>query len=147
MEKLLFKYPPVKQEDWIKQQNLLLKNCIRIDVPFEMTPVGQFVEYLSSFCSAASEDITHIRHGAVKQPNGFYVFRMVDLKDYLNQQRFSELADNKLISVMKRTLKADTTRVCAGGAGNQIRCWQIHKDKLHLDPTQPMPNLEDNDEY
>jgi len=147
MEKLLFKYPPVKQEDWVKQQNLLLKNCVRIDVPFEMTPVGQFVEYLSSFCSAASEDIAHIKHGAVKQPNGFYVFRMVDLKDYLNQQRFSELADNKLISVMKRTLKADTARVCAGGAGNQIRCWQVHKDKLHLDPTQPMPNLEDTNEY
>lgn len=145
MEKLLIKYPPVKQEDWVKQQNLLLKNCVRIEVPFEMTPVGQFVEYLSSFCAGASEDLNHIKNGAVKQADGTYIFRMVDLKDYLNQQRFSELPDNKLISVMKRTLKADTIR--AGRGTCQVRCWRVHKDKLHLDPSQPMPNLQDDDNY
>ena len=145
MERLLFKYPPIKQEDWIKQQNLLLKNCVRIDVPFEMTPVGQFVEYLSVFCAAASEDIAHIKNGPVKQPNNYFVFRMVDLKDYLNQQRFSELPDNKILSVLKRTLKADTTRVSA--SNTQIRCWRVHGDNLHLDPSQPMPTLEDTDAY
>ena len=145
MERLLFKYPPIKQEDWVKQQNLLLKNCVRIEVPFEMTPVGQFVEYLSTFCANASEDVSHIKNGAVKQAGSWYVFRMVDLKDYLNQQRFSELADNKLLSVLKRTLKADTTRVSLGGS--QIRCWRVHGDNLHLDPTQPMPNLETDDNY
>lgn len=145
MERLLFKYPPIKQDDWVKQQNLLLKNCVRIDVPFEMTPVGQFVEYLSTFCSAASEDMTHIKNGPVKQVNNYYVFRMVDLKDYLNQQRFSELPDNKLLSVLKRTLKADTTRVAVNNT--QIRCWRVHGDNLHLDPSQPMPNLQDDDSY
>lgn len=40
MEKLLFKYPPIKQEEWVKQQNLLLKNCTQIEIPFEMTPLG-----------------------------------------------------------------------------------------------------------
>jgi hypothetical protein len=145
MERLLFKYPPIKQEDWIKQQNLLLKNCVRIDVPFEMTPVGQFVEYLSTFCASASEEINHIKNGAVKQANGWYVFRMVDLKDYLNQQRFNELPDNKLLSVLKRTLKGDTARVYLNGS--QIRCWRVHKDNLHLDPSQPMPDLENDDTY
>ena len=145
MERLLFKYPPIKQEDWVKQQNLLLKNCTQIDVPFEMTPVGQFVEYLSSFCSAASEDITHIKNGPVKQANNYYVFRMVDLKDYLNQQRFSELPDNKLLSVLKRTLKADTTRVCVNKT--VVRCWRVHGDKLHMDPTQPMPQLDHDNTY
>ena len=144
MERLLFKYPPIKQEDWIKQQNLLLKNCVRIDVPFEMTPIGQFVEYLSTFCSAASEDMTHIKNGPVRQ-NNYYVFRMVDLKDYLNQQRFSELPDNKILSVLKRTLKADTTRVCI--SNTSLRCWRVHSDNLHMDPSQPMPNLQDDDSY
>jgi hypothetical protein len=145
MERLLFKYPPIKQEDWIKQQNLLLKNCVRIEVPFEMTPVGQFVEYLSTFCSNASEDTNHIRNGAVKQPNNYYIFRMVDLKDYLSQQRFSELPDNKILSVLKRTLKADTTRVSVKSI--QIRCWRVNGDNLHLDVTQPMPSLEHDDSY
>ncbi len=106
MERLLFKYPPIKQEDWIKQQNLLLKNCTQIDIPFEMTPVGQLVEYISMFCANASEDPNHIKNGAIKQ-RGWFIFRMVDLKDYLTQQRFSELAPNKILSVIKRLLKAD----------------------------------------
>ena len=91
------------------------------------------------------EDITHIKNGPVKQVNNYFVFRMVDLKDYLNQQRFSDLPDNKLLSVLKRTLKADTTRVCTNNTA--IRCWRVHSDKLHLDPSQPMPNLQDDDSY
>ena len=145
MERLLFKYPVVKQEDWIKQQNLLLKNCVRIEVPFEMTPVGQLVEHLSMFCSTASEELEHIKNGPVKQADGYYLFRMVDLKDYLNQQRFSELPDNKLLSTLKRTLKGDTSRVRSGTT--QVRCWRIHENNLHMDPSQPMPNLESDDHY
>jgi hypothetical protein len=145
MERLLFKYPPIKQEDWIKQQNLLLKNCTQIDVPFEMTPVGQFVEYLSMFCSSASDEIDHIRNGPVKQADGWYLFRMIDLKEYLNQQRFSELPDNKLLSTLKRTLKGDTTRVAV--KRTQIRCWRVHNRYLHLDTSLPMPDLSNEDSY
>ena len=144
MERLLFKYPSVKQEDWVKQQNLLLKNCVRIEVPFEMTPIGQFVEYLSVFCASASEDSNHIKNGAVKQGE-WYIFRMIDLKDYLSQQRFSELADNKLVAVLKRTLRAETTRLCVDRT--QIRCWRVHDKYLHLDPTQPMPDLSQDEHY
>lgn len=145
MERLLFKYPPIKQEDWIKQQNLLLKNCTQIDVPFEMTPVGQFVEYLSMFCSSASDELEHIRNGPVKQAGGWFVFRMIDLKEFLNQQRFSELPDNKLLSTLKRTLKADTTRVAV--QNTQIRCWRINSKYLHLDASLPMPNLEQHESF
>ena len=121
MERLLFKYPPIKQEDWIKQQNLLLKNCVRIDVPFEMTPIGQFVEYLSMFCSTASEDITHIKNGPVKQADNWFVFPYGRPQRLFNQQRFSELPDNKILSVLKSTLKLtqqeyilNTTQLDAG---------------------------------
>ena len=144
MERLLFKYPPIKQEDWIKQQNLLLKNCTQIDIPFEMTPVGQLVEYISMFCANASEDPNHIKNGAIKQ-RGWFIFRMVDLKDYLTQQRFSELAPNKILSVIKRLLKADQEKVQLNRT--TIRCWKIHENNLHIDPAQPMPELSDDYSY
>lgn len=144
MERLLFKYPPIKQEDWIKQQNLLLKNCTQIDIPFEMTPVGQLVEYISMFCANASEDPNHIKNGAIKQ-RGWFIFRMVDLKDYLIQQRFSELAPNKILSVIKRLLKADQEKVQLNRT--TIRCWKIHENNLHIDPAQPMPELSDDYSY
>ena len=109
-----------------------------------MTPIGQFVEYLSVFCASASEDSNHIKNGAVKQGE-WYIFRMIDLKDYLSQQRFSELADNKLVAVLKRTLRAETTRLCVDRT--QIRCWRVHDKYLHLDPTQPMPDLSQDEHY
>jgi hypothetical protein len=73
------------------------------------------------------------------------VFRMIDLKEFLNQQRFTELPDNKLLSTLKRTLKGDTTRVCLNRT--QIRCWRVHNKYLHMDSSLPMPNLEQDENF
>ena len=146
MEKLLFKYPPIKQEDWVKQQNLLLKNCTQIEIPFEMTPLGQLVEYVSMFCANASEDSDRIKSGPVKKQD-FYLFRMIDLKDYLNQQRFKELPDNKILSAIKQVLKADAITHTIKNPKLNVRCWRIHKDNLRIDPSTPFPDLTVNEPY
>jgi hypothetical protein len=146
MEKLLFKYPPIKQEDWVKQQNLLLKNCTQIEIPFEMTPLGQLVEYVSMFCANASEDSDRIKSGPVKK-DGFYLFRMIDLKDYLNQQRFNELPDNKILSAIKQVLKADAITHTIRNPKLNVRCWRIHQDNLRIDPNTPFPDLTVDEPY
>ena len=146
MEKLLFKYPPIKQEDWVKQQNLLLKNCTQIDIPFEMTPLGQLVEYVSMFCANASDDVDRIKSGPIKKDQ-FYLFRMIDLKDYLNQQRFKELPDNKILSAIKQVLKADAITHSIKSPKLNVRCWRIHKDNLHIDPSTPLPDLSIDEPY
>jgi len=147
MERLLFKYPPIKQEDWVKQQNLLLKNCTQIDIPFEMTPIGQLVEYVTMFCASASDNPNNIKNGAIKANNSFY-FRMVDLKDYLSQQRFKELPDNRILSVLKQVLKADAvTHTIKEPARLNVRCWRVQEAVLHMDPTIPMPKLDDQSQY
>jgi len=147
MEQLLFKYPPIKQEDWVNQQNLLLKNCTQIEIPFEMTPVGQLVEYVTMFCASASDNPNNIKNGPIKLNNSFY-FRMIDLKDYLSQQRFKELPDNKVLSVLKQVLKADAvTHTIKEPVRLNVRCWRIHETTLHIDPTIPMPTLDDQTEY
>jgi len=147
MERLLFKYPPIKQEDWVKQQNLLLKNCTQIDIPFEMTPIGQLVEYVTMFCASASDNPNNIKNGAIKANKSFY-FRMVDLKDYLSQQRFKELPDNRILSVLKQVLKADAvTHTIKEPARLNVRCWRVQEAVLHMDPTIPMPKLDDQSQY
>lgn len=146
MEKLLFKYPPIKQEEWVKQQNLLLKNCTQIEIPFEMTPLGQLVEYVSMFCANASEDSDRIKSGPVKK-DGYYLFRMIDLKDYLNQQRFKELPDNKILSAIKQILKADAVTHTIRNPKLNVRCWRIHIDNLRIDPSTPLPDLTVNEPY
>jgi hypothetical protein len=147
MERLLFKYPPIKQEDWVKQQNLLLKNCTQIEIPFEMTPVGQLVEYVTMFCASASENPNSIKNGPIKLNQCFY-FRMVDLKDYLSQQRFKELPDNKILSVIKQVLKADAvTHTIKEPIRLNVRCWRVHESALQINPTTPMPTLETDDSY
>ena len=147
MERLLFKFPPIKQEDWVKQQNLLLKNCTQIDIPFEMTPVGQLVEYVSMFCAGASDNPNNIKMGPVKL-NGSFLFRMVDLKDYLAQQRFKELPDNKILSAIKQIIKADAiTHTIKEPVKLNVRCWRIKEERLHIDPSVPMPNLANDNSY
>jgi len=147
MEKLLFKYPPIKQDDWVKQQNLLLKNCTQIDIPFEMTPVGQFVEYVSMFCASASDNPDALKSGPIKV-NGNYLFRMIDLKDYLNQQRFKELPDNKILSSLKQVLKADATmHTMKEPIRLKVRCWRVRDENLRLDPSAPMPDINEQSPY
>lgn len=147
MEKLLFKYPPIKQDDWVKQQNLLLKNCTQIDIPFEMTPVGQFVEYVSMFCASASDNPNALKSGPIKV-NGNYLFRMIDLKDYLNQQRFKELPDNKILSSLKQVLKADATmHTMKEPIRLKVRCWRVRDENLRLDPSAPMPDINEQSPY
>ena len=147
MEKLLFKYPPIKQEDWVKQQNLLLKNCTQIDIPFEMTPVGQFVEYVSMFCASASDNPNAIKNGPIKV-NGNFLFRMIDLKDYLSQQRFKELPDNKILSSLKQVLKADATmHTIKEPIRLKVRCWRVREENLRIDPSSPMPDLDEQSAY
>ena len=147
MEKLLFKYPPIKQEDWINQQNLLLKNCTQIDIPFEMTPVGQFVEYVAMFAASASDNPNNIKLGPIKQHGCFY-FRMVDLKDYLSQQRFKELPDNRILSALKQVLKADAvTHKIKEPVKMNVRCWRVREESLNLDPSVPLPDLNEQSAY
>jgi hypothetical protein len=145
MERLLYKFPMIKQEDWTKQQNLLLKNCTQIDIPFEMTPVGQLVELVSSFCNSAVEDYKHIKHGPIKRSDGNYLFRMSDLKDHLEQQRFKDMPSNKILSVLKKVLKAEPDRVQVDNVNT--RCWRIHQNKLDVNNITAYPELIDNTTY
>jgi hypothetical protein len=145
MERLLYKFPMIKQEDWTKQQNLLLKNCTQIDIPFEMTPVGQLVELVSSFCNSAVEDCKHIKHGPIKRSDGNYLFRMSDLRDHLEQQRFKDMPSNKILSVLKKVLKAEPDRVQVDSVNT--RCWRIHQNKLDVNNITAYPELIDNTTY
>lgn len=145
MERLLYKFPIIKQEDWIKQQNLLLKNCTQIDIPFEMTPVGQLVELVSTFCHSAVEDYAHIKHGPIKRADGNYLFRMSDLRDHLEQQRFKDMPSNKILSVLKKVLKAEPDRVQIDNINT--RCWRIHQNKLDGSSISEYPDLIESSHY
>ena len=98
------------------------------------------------FCANASEDSDRLKSGPVKKQN-FYLFRMIDLKDYLNQQRFKELPDNKILSAIKQVLKADAVTHTIKNPKLNVRCWRIHKDNLRIDPSTPFPDLTVNEPY
>jgi hypothetical protein len=110
-----------------------------------MTPVGQLVELVSSFCHSSVDNAEHINHGPVKRSDGNYFFRMSHLKDFLEQQRFRDLPSNKILSVLKKVLKAEPDRIQA----NQVntRCWRIHKSKLDADNIANFPELIENNNY
>ena len=95
------------------------------------------------FCATASDNPNNIKLGPIKQHGCFY-FRMVDLKDYLSQQRFKE-PDNKILSVIKQVLKADAvTHTIKEPVKLNVRCWRVREETLQIDPSIPLSLANDN---
>jgi hypothetical protein len=73
---------------------------------------------------------------------------MVDLKDYLSQQRFKELPDNRILSALKQVLKADAvTHKIKEPVKMNVRCWRVREESLNLDPSVPLPDLNEQSAY
>jgi hypothetical protein len=99
------------------------------------------------FCASASDNPNAIKNGPIKV-NGCYLFRMIDLKDYLSQQRFKELPDNKILSSLKQVLRADATmHTMKEPIRLKVRCWRVREENLRLDPSVPMPDLNEQSAY
>lgn len=99
--------PPVpKNEDWVEIVQGLLKHCTEVDMPKEMSPVGELLEHLESFITdkASTESPEDMLRGLVFCGPEEYWFRWKDFKQYLERQRFDILKQHQVLAVLKTEL-------------------------------------------
>lgn len=145
--------PLLKKDDWDRVLRTLFRHVNYVDVPYEMSPEGQFVEILTDFlqdsvsneCDRTIEDL--IRGLPYQDTQGYY-FRMKDLMKHLKAQQFTELKRNQINAVIKEKLKAwkEFKHLCNRG----VNYWIIPNESIDNpsgETTQSIPEVEKPDPY
>lgn len=133
MEVTRTQFPIVKQSEWHEQKALLLKNSTDIDIPKEMTPIGQLIEIVCNYKNTASENRDDLLKGVpFKDVSGDLILRMNDLKAYVEQEKFRELKPNEVLGVIKQNLRATKYELRKGGVS--VRCWRIPAEVMETTP-------------
>jgi hypothetical protein len=67
-----------------------MENISVIEIPVDMTPAGQLMEWIDRYCNgrAQAKTIDEINLGKPWLNNGFHYFKITDLVAYLDRVRF-----------------------------------------------------------
>ncbi len=92
LEQLSWLPPRVKEDDWTAMMNLALQECMKIEVPPELTNKGQFQELLESFCTGRVQAMS-LEELVLNKPfteHGHVFFKLDALMDYLKGKGFTQ---------------------------------------------------------
>lgn len=116
--------PPIpKSEDWTKIVQGLLKHVTEINIPKELSPVGQLLELVEQFIinKGSTESPEVLLRGLVFCGPVSYMFRFLDLKDYLQRQRFDLLRQNEILATLRTQCNMYRHYQKIAGRGMQIQ--------------------------
>lgn len=131
-------YQTYKQSEWLESLASIATACTVIEVPEEMTPAGQFCEIFEEWLTdhSSSDGPEVLVRGVPFKTNAHYIFRMRDLKDRLEREKFRELEGNQITAVLKQKYECEkkTQRIQRTSAS----CWQVElKHFTDTDPLEP----------
>lgn len=103
----------VKREDWEAMVSEMMAAVQVIQIPKEMTRGGQFMDVLEDFLDRAADEPVkeHLLSGQPVRENGEILFRLKDLNNYMNAQRFTLLPYNEVIAALKNYCDAQRRSV------------------------------------
>lgn len=138
METLQKMPPSMKMDQWEPIVARLMQHCTKIEVPPEMSPIGQFKEYFEEFLINRSQSNTmeDLLRGIPFKSATHYSFRLRDLTAYLSQNKFTALKQNEIFAVMKNDYKAN--KKASAIAGRFVRYFEIPIPN-HEQPNNPEP--------
>jgi len=127
--------PSMKAEQWQPIVDRLMQHCTKIEMPPEMSPIGQFKELFEEFLNRATGDsMDDMLRGLPYRNDRQTCFRLKDLLAYLAQQKFNQLRQHEMFAVLRNDYKAvkkDTTI-----AGRHVKCFQI--PTLNNEQSEPL---------
>jgi len=134
MEVLKIMPPVPKNEEWTEIVQGLLKHCTEIDMPAELSPKGQLLEFLESFIldNRSTESPEDLLRGLVFCGPEDYWFRWKDFKNYLDRQRFDLLKQNQILAILRTEMNCikDYQKI----AGKGCNFWKIPRKAFASDP-------------
>lgn len=114
----------MKAVEWEEIVSGLMRHVSIIEIPPEFTPAGQLTEILYDWLTKRSQETTMevLHKGMPFKDAAFFYFRMRDLTQVLNQQRFTGLKQNQIGSILTTHLGAVREfRKVAGLGTNMLR--------------------------
>ena len=131
--------PDLKESDWKRFLGLLLETVSEIDYPEDATAVGTFRMLLYEFLTGRVQANTmeEISTGKPFSNGDFHYFRMLDLRRYLDRQRFTDIRHNEVGEVLRNECGAEMVRTRV--EGQRERVWKISKEDAEEKPL-PIPD-------
>jgi len=116
--------PTMKTEAWQGVVQKLMENVVIIEAPKEASADGMFYEYLERFCTSrvSARTMDEILLGRPCTNEGRHFFRMMDLLDFMERQKFRELKGPK-ISMLLNDLGGENK--IHKVKGKSINLWSI----------------------
>jgi hypothetical protein len=105
LEQLNFWPPPMKNERWRQMVNEKIANAVEVEAPEDAGPKGQFWFHLEQFCTTGPQGRSReeILRGKPYNEGGWTYFRSADLMRYLENQRFRELRQSDIWTLLKQS--------------------------------------------
>lgn len=119
--------PPImKREDWQRIVTSLLGKVTIIEAPADATPEGRFMDLLEKFCTSRTQARVRdeILLGKPWTHEKRHYFRMQDLLNFLDNQRFRDLGPHRIASLLKDK-GADHHFFNLKGRG--VNCWAVEQ--------------------
>ena len=114
-----------KQSEWLENLASIVQNCKVIDIPEELTVTGQFHEVFEDFLLSRARTDTPdcLLHGNPFETRDHYLFRMKDLNSWLHREKFIELKNNQITSLLKQRYEGTNTNQRI--QMSTVYCWKI----------------------
>lgn len=132
MDKCFFMPPAIKPRDWQQTVNNLMQQATLLEVPEELTVMGQFKDLLRSYCTSHIRAMApeEIEMGKPWTDNGKTMFKLEGLLEFLHHRRFK--VDNRgSITQMIKDLGGDYSKINIrkqtpkGEVRTSSRCWFV----------------------
>jgi hypothetical protein len=118
--------PPVMKNDaWQTMIQALLENVNVIEAPKDASPQGLLVEYIEKFCTqrAQAKSRDEIILGKPYSEAGWHHFRMSDLLNYLERNKFRDFRQHQIANIIKTQCGGEHRFFNIKGKG--VNCWAI----------------------
>ena len=150
---VLDEVPPVlKKDEWDRVLRTLFRHVNYVDIPYEMSPEGMFIETLSEFIhDSVSEETDRtfedLIRGIPYQDADYYYFRMKDLNNHLRVGQFKELKPNQITAIIREKLRGEKEFKIISGKG--VNFWKIPLNKLQGGTSGPqsVPDSDTNEPF
>jgi len=138
--------PSMNKQQWQNMVAGLMKGVVIIEAPDDMSPQGQFWEMVEKFCTqkAQAKAKEEIVLGKPWMDNGFVYIRMIDLRAYMDRNRFRDYKVHEMGSLLK---KYGGESIRMNIKGRNINLWKLPGFAEESDDSLHVPdNLRDEDQ-